>query len=112
MTLAELNTLLNNITGFNGKVVYYAWPKGEPQSPPPPLPFICYWQTGTDNMEADGIVYHKVKQISIELYSKYKDTASEEAIEKALTDAEITYEATCEYIDSEKCFMTTYEIEV
>ena len=108
MTLENIANILSNIQGFADKVVYYAWPEDEA----PALPFICYWQTGTDNMEADGIVYHKVKQISIELYSKLKDTASEEAIEKALTDAEITYEATCEYIDTENCFKTTYEIEV
>lgn len=108
MTLAEIKTLLENITDFQNKVVYYAWPTGEA----PALPFICYYEDSTNNFAADGIVYQPIRNITIELYSKHKDRASESAIESALTNAGIFYDKTEAYLDDERCFMESYEIEV
>lgn len=108
MTLENIANILSNIQGFADKVVYYAWPENEA----PPLPFICYVERDSDNFIADGIVYSPANQIDIELYSRLKDPASEVAIEAALTDAGIIFEKSCDYITSENCFLTTYEIEV
>lgn len=108
MTLAELNTALNTITGFNGKVVYRAWPVGQA----PSLPFIVYLVDGSDNFGADNIVYKKINRVTIELYSKNKDTDSEGAIEDLLASLSIYWEKDEVYIDDEQCYMITYTIEV
>lgn len=112
MTLEDIANILNGIPSFAGKVTYYAWSENDPLNPAPPLPYICYMETGSDNYNADGIVYYPVKQIDIELYSRIKDPASESAIEAALTAAGLIYDKICDYITSENCYMTTYEIEV
>ena len=112
MTLEEIANMLTSIQGFADKVTYYAWPENDSLHPPPPLPFICYWETGSDNYNADGIAYYPVKQIDIELYSRFKDPVSEAAIEAALTTEGLIYDKSCDYIESESCYMTTYEIEV
>lgn len=108
MTLAEIYTLLNGVTGFAGKVVYEAWPENEA----PELPFICYLETSSDNFGADNKVYYKRKNVQIELYSKRKDGTSEAAIEAALDDAGIFYNSSDVYLDDEKCHERIYEIEV
>lgn len=108
MELENIANILSNIQGFADKVTYYAWPEKEA----PPLPYICYVERDSDNFIADGIVYSPANQIDIELYSLLKDPASELAIESALTDAGLIYEKTCDFITSENCYLTTYEIEV
>ena len=108
MTLSDIANMLTAIPGFANKVTYYAWPENEA----PPLPFICYLETGSDNYNADGIAYYPVKQIDIELYSRTKDPTSEAAVEAALTAEGLIYDKTCDFIESENCYMTTYEIEV
>lgn len=108
MTLTEIKTLLEGIEGFSDKVTYYAWPVGEA----PSLPFLCYLETGADNFGADNKVYYSAKQIDIELYTQNKSSADEALVESALTNAEIYWTKSEEYIDDEKCWMITYEIEV
>lgn len=108
MTLTDINTLLSSIAGFEGKVAYYAFP----EDAAPCLPFICYYEDESDNFAADGIVYHPILRVTIELYSRHKDTQSEALIEAALTEAGIYWEKNETYIDTEKVFMETYEIEV
>ena len=39
----------------------------EGESPDPP--FICYLIPGSDNFSADGIVWHKINEVRIELYT-------------------------------------------
>lgn len=108
MTLAEMYTMLNGITGFSGKVAYYCFPAGEA----PDLPFICYLETGTDNFAADGMAYHEVKRVQIELYAKSRDLANEALIEAELDKAGIYWERSIAYLDSENCYETIYDVEV
>lgn len=108
MTLPEIKTLLEGISGFDKKVVYYAWAEGQA----PPLPFIVYFEEGINPMSADGINYYNAKQITIELYAQNKDLTSEAAVEAALTAAGIFYSKIEEYLEDEKVFETIYEIEV
>lgn len=105
MSLADIKSIL---AGTGLPVVYYAWP----ENAAPALPWICYWETGSNNAAADGIVYAAVKQISIELYSQMKDPTSENAIESALTAAGIFWQKTETYLEDEHCFEVEYEIEV
>lgn len=108
MTLAEINEILQAVPGFAGKVTYYQWPEGVV----PSLPFICYWQPGTDNFAADGVVFFSAPIIRVELYSRLRAQDKESLIENALTAAGLFYEKEVEYLDSEQCYMTTYTMEV
>ncbi|MBD8925216.1 MAG: hypothetical protein EGR89_04285 [[Eubacterium] rectale] len=102
MTLLEIKNVIDT-TGL--PVTYYAWPKNEA----PALPYICY-RVRDRNTAADGKVYFQVKHIVIELYTKNKDEESEQKIEEALIDYVWTKDE--DYIESERCFLITYELEV
>lgn len=108
MTLSDIKNILEGISSFENKVVYYAWPEKEA----PALPWICYYEDESNNFAADGIVFQPILNVTIELYSRTKDTASEALIESALNTAGIFWQKSETYIDNEKCFVETYEIEV
>lgn len=108
MTLENLKTLLESIEGYEDKVVYWAWSEGNA----PALPFICFVETGANNTVADGLVYHSWHQVTIELYTEDKSPAEEAKVETALTGAGIVWSKDCEYIDDEKCWLSTYTVEV
>lgn len=106
MTLAELNTTLSAV--LPGRIVYNAWPVGEA----PPLPYVCYYSTGSDNFAADNVVYDSNRPVRIELYTRSKDLTTEAAVEAALTGAGIYWTRDESYIDDEKVFMTIYEVTI
>lgn len=108
MKLSDIRVELESINGFKGKVAYRAFPENEA----PDLPFICYLETGSNNFNADNISYIKGKIIAIELYSKNKDIASEEAIEQKLDELGLPFEKDETYISSEKCYEIIYTVEV
>lgn len=103
MELKEICALLET-TGL--PVTYRAFPEGEA----PPLPFICYMETGSNNFGADGIVYKKIKGIQIELYTVRKDVESEDKVEQAISS--FYWSKDENYIDSERCYQIVYEMEV
>lgn len=79
----------------------------------PTMPYLLYYQEGSRNFAADGIVYFSAKQITIDLYTATKSEAAHDAIGAALTGAEIFYEEPSEtYIEGQKCYLTTFQIEV
>ena len=108
MTLKDLNTALNSISGFNKKVAYRAFPVGKA----PKLPFICYLCTNTNNFNADDEVYQVIQEVDIELYTAKKDEASEMAIEAMLAENHLSWEKYEDYIDSENCYMITYTTSI
>ncbi len=87
-------------------VAYRAFPENEA----PPLPFICYLVTESNNFAADGQVYYGANCVQIELYTQYKQPEVEEKVEKALSS--FYWEKSEEYIDSERCYQIIYELEV
>lgn len=103
MTLEEIKTMLE-ATGI--PVAYQSFP----ESAAPPLPFICYLFSGSNNFAADGVVYYQTKDVKIELYTKFKDQSVEDKVEKALSS--VYWEKSETYIDSEQCYQIVYEIEV
>lgn len=103
MTLAEVKNMLEE-SGM--PVAYGSFPVGSA----PPLPFICYLVTGSNNFIADGVVYQAVQAIDIELYTQQKDPDAEAAVEAAL--ATLPWEKSEVYLDDEKCVQIVYEIEV
>lgn len=103
MRLEELKILLET-TGL--PVTYRAWPENDA----PPMPYICYLVTYSNNFGADNRVYHKIDHIQVELYTKLKDPEAEDRVENALSS--LYWDKTEEYIDSERCYQILYEIEV
>lgn len=108
MTLEEIKNILTGIQGFTNKVAYWAFP----ERAAPTLPFICFYEHGYDSMSADGINFYNAKQITVELYTENKLTETESKVETALTSAELFYTKSEEWLESEECWMITYEIEV
>lgn len=74
------------------------------------LPFICYLVAYSNTIPADGEVYLKNDIVQIELYTANKDIAAEEKLEAVLSS--LFYTKTEDYIDTEKIYKITYEIEV
>ena len=82
----------------------------EGESPEPP--FLCYLLPGSSNFSADGKVYHRVSEVRLELYTDYKDLASEQKVEDALDAAGIFYNKTETWIDSEKLYEVLYSFDM
>lgn len=103
MTLEKLKIMLAT-TGL--PVAYRAFPVGQA----PPLPFICYLFSNTNNFDADDRVYRVINRITIELYTEAKEPATEALVETALDG--LCWEKSEEYLDDEHCYEIIYEIEV
>ena len=103
MTLEEVSALLKT-TGY--PVAFQEWPEGAV----PPMPYLVYLSPYTNNFAADGTAYFIVNHVQIELYTKLKDPVAEGKVEQALSS--LYWEKNTEYLDTEKCYQTIYEIEV
>lgn len=103
MTLEEISALLQT-TGF--PVAFQEWKEGTV----PSMPYLVYLVPYTNNFAADGVTYFSADHVQIELYTKLKDPIAEGKVETALSS--LYWEKDSEYLDTEKCHMTTYEIEV
>ena len=82
----------------------------EGESPEPP--FLCYLLPGSDNFAADGMVYHRISQVHIELYTDSKDPAVEEKVTAVLDRYGIFYDQTEIWIESEKLYEALFSFEI
>lgn len=82
----------------------------EGESPEPP--FLCYLLPGSSNFSADGKVYHRISEVRLELYTDYKDLASEQKVEDTLDAAGLFYNKTETWIDSEKLYEVLYSFDM
>lgn len=84
----------------------------EGEAPDPP--FICYLLPNSDNFSADGVVYWRISEVHIELYTDKKDLPCERAVEAVLDAHGIFYNKSEVWIESEKLYevMYTFETEV
>lgn len=82
----------------------------EGESPKPP--FICYLLPGSNNFSADGIVYCKISEVRIELYTDTKDLSVEQKLEDVLDNHDIFYEKSETWIESEKLYEVLYYFEM
>lgn len=108
MTLADLKTSLESITGFDKKVAYRAFPVDKA----PKLPFICYLATNTDNFDADNRVYFVEQNVDIELYTAKKDAAAEQSVEAKLDEMGLVWEKDETYLDNENCYEIIYSTTI
>jgi len=104
----DVGTVLNSISGFEGRVRYYAFPEGEA----PGLPFITYIFPDEDGFGADNQNYLPTVSVQVELYTKLKDPASEALVEAALTAQNVFFTKDSTYLDDEQAYMTVFNFEV
>lgn len=82
----------------------------EGEAPEPP--FLCYLLPGSDNFSADGVVYFKVNEVRIELYTDTKDLSVEQNVEAVLDQHGFFYEKSETWIESEKLYEVLYFFEL
>lgn len=104
MELDELYSILSKVY----PTAYWSFPEGEA----PALPYLTYFENGTDNFGADNKVYHKIRSVSVELLTKQKDPAAEAAVEAALDAADLFWNKTETHLDDEDAFEVIYDLEV
>ena len=97
-------TLFNLLKSTGLPVAYHHF-----KTPPEP-PYIVYLFSYSSNFGADNKVHGKVNNYQVELYTTIKDPASEKLIEDALNGADVYWEKTEMYIDSEGLYQVLYEI--
>ena len=61
---------------------------------------------------ADDVVYNKIDNLQIELYTLKKDLVAEKKLEDLLDLNEIAYETAETWIEEEKLFQKIYEISL
>lgn len=106
MTFDQVSAMIG---GIGLPYAYDHFPK---RSAPGGPPFICYLFTGSRNFAADGVVYQRIEELRVELYTDVKDPALEERVEAALTAAGIVFERDEDYIEAERMHMTVYTSEI
>lgn len=103
MTLEQFKTLLAS-TGMQVAYQYFA--------NPPAMPFITYNQPTTNNFIADGVVYKEIKHMYVTLWTKKRDETSEALLKNVFLNNGIKWQRNENYLDEEKCYEITYEVEV
>ena len=103
-----MDKIVSIINEMNIPFAYDHFSEGE--SPDPP--FICYLLPGSDNFSADGLVYHKMQTMHIELYTDRKDPDTETAVETVLDNNRIFYNKSEVWIPSEKLYEVIYSFEM
>ena len=106
MTLTEMKTLLESVTGFSDKVTYYEWPINDA----PALPFVCFFSQAEYTFPADNVAYYIRPRYSVELYTKQRDLVTEALFETAFTNAGLYYTKETEYLDDERCQVTVFSL--
>lgn len=104
MGLKELYTILNAVY----PTAYWSFPVGQA----PAMPYIVYYETGSDNFGADNKVYHHVKEISVELLTNKKDPTAEASLEAVFDANDLFWNKTETHLDDEDAYEVIYTLEV
>lgn len=74
-------------------------------------PYLVYITPGTDNFNADNIVYAKITELEIELYSRVNVLQTESLLESFLTSNGFCWDKTSQtWIDEDKVTMSIYTV--
>lgn len=103
MTRDEITAFVANIATVL-KIPFANYQFREPQEPP----YLVYLLE-RDDFSADNSNYQKIVRLILELYTDNLEPEMEEGIESLLPSFYIKDQS---YIDSERMYQTTYEIEV
>lgn len=105
MTPTEISTMLQNIS-VNIPVFYDHANEGSK------VPFIEWTLTPENNFSADNKSYKLIYSVRAVFYSITKDLTSEQLIIAALTDNNIPFSQTENYIDEEKLFQEIFTFSI
>ena len=103
-----MDELVNMIKEMNIPFAYDHFAEGEVVKPP----FICFLLPGSDNFSADGIVYFKINEVHIELYTDVKSPKIENKVEAVLDKHGIFYNKTKTWIEDEKLYEVLFSFEM
>lgn len=103
MNQKELFSILKT-TGL--PVTYLEWPQGRV----PPLPYFVFMQSDDDRFVADNVVFYDSPRYTVELYSKQKDTASEQLLKDILNLNELVWRKDYELRTTEGLYQSVYSI--
>ena len=78
----------------------------------PELPYVVFLYPKAHNFAADGIVYHEIKRMAVELYVKKRDLSLEQSIEALFYKHGIFWQKEFQYLNDEKCYFILYEMEI
>ena len=108
MKLDELKTILE-ATGYPVAYSHFTETENEPLPTPP---FIIYLAAYSSNYMADNKVHIPIENVQIELYTDQKDLEAEAKVEAVLNEAEIPFQTTELYIQSEEIYQKIYEMRL
>ena len=103
MTLEEVATMVNSI-GYPCRYSHTS----ETLTPP----YVMYYYPAENDPHADNSNYVNKRQLFIELYTKTKSDTAESAVESALRSGGLSWYKQTDFLNDEKLFQTTYEMEV
>lgn len=103
MNGTELKELLD---GLGIPFAFHHWER------PPAMPYGVYFDDYTDNFPADDHVYLVVRHFNIELYTRRRDAELEGRLEALLNEAGLYWDKDAAYINTERFYQISYEIEV
>ena len=103
MTLKEVATLVSSF-GFLCRYSHFS------KTPAPP--YVVYYYPNSNDVYADSENYIDKRALHIELFTKTKDFDAESTIEAALKEAGLSWYKQTDFLNDEKLFQTTYELEV
>ncbi len=103
-----MDELVNLIQEMDVPFAYNHFAEGEAVEPP----FICFLLPGSDNFSADGIVYFKINEVHMELYTDVKSPVIENKVEAVLDKHGIFYNKTETWIEDEKLYEVLFSFEL
>ena len=87
MKYTDVKTMLDEIkTTYNVPFTYYSFPEKEA----PNLPYLVFYYPSSRNFPASDVVYARIEELTIELYTENKDFALEAGIETVLDRENLT----------------------
>jgi len=105
MTYQELLSILSEID------IPYAYDHfAEGESPDPP--FMVFLFPRSNNFSADGIVYQKIDELHLELYTDAKAPDIEDQVEAVLDQHGLFYDKSEVWIAEERLYEVMYTMEV
>lgn len=103
----KLSALVNALNTLSIKPVYYrSVPSGVK------LPFVTWYQQGTDNMPADDSVWKQYGTIYVDLYTEDKNFVLEQEVESVLNRTNIVWDKTETKFSGEAALIISYSFTV
>lgn len=106
MKLSQFAELLQTL-GFSCR--YKSFPKGSNPTPP----YIVYYQSGEERLQADNQSYHEVKSVTVELITQQKTESIEEKLKSLFNENRLYFEFVDELeLESEGLYQAIYEVSL